>query len=428
MKETTTSYAYKLKYLNNPTFDKVRNFAKKFIDDLPKEHVDELYSQLERGVVQLNSESQMLVYLYSFGKMHQAKLNYAFEHIPMALLYQPEIDIIDYGCGQAIGTMCYIDFLKQNCLAQKVRQVTLIEPSAICLQRAEMHVAKFCPNANIITVNKTFDTLNNWNNNKVHIDNEPTLHILSNVLDLNFNLYHLMNFVKNIIDAYVDCCLTLRGYSPSNYNQFICVEPYFNNIFKDSRIDEFVEFYSNRNDQCNTILDKYQLNSEKPWTAHIRCFSVGELEENLSTKVTNEDIKNGIEDEFGVVYSKDGKRLLTCKNRNLNDYSVKDGTKIICNSAFQLLQDNSICTNISLQQITLPNTIEAIGCCALWYECLSTDFPSSVERVIESPLQHIIISYKYLEKFKKIIPEKLWNIIDFNFVIDEDSISKYSLR
>ena len=35
--EQKTSYAYKLKYLENPTFDKVRGFAKSFIDDLPKE-------------------------------------------------------------------------------------------------------------------------------------------------------------------------------------------------------------------------------------------------------------------------------------------------------------------------------------------------------------------------------------------------------
>lgn len=41
--EQTTTYSYKLKYLDNPTFDKVRDFAKKFIDDLPKELVDGLY-------------------------------------------------------------------------------------------------------------------------------------------------------------------------------------------------------------------------------------------------------------------------------------------------------------------------------------------------------------------------------------------------
>jgi hypothetical protein len=48
--EQTTTYAYKLKYLENPSFDKVKNLAKKFIDELSQE-------------------------LVSFGNMHQAKLN-----------------------------------------------------------------------------------------------------------------------------------------------------------------------------------------------------------------------------------------------------------------------------------------------------------------------------------------------------------------
>lgn len=112
--EQTTTYAYKLKYLDNPSFDKVRDLAKRFIDELPKELVDDLYNSINRGVDILKTEPEMLVYLYSFGNMHQAKLNKAFENIPEILFEQPEINIIDYGCGQAIGTMCYVDFIKQK--------------------------------------------------------------------------------------------------------------------------------------------------------------------------------------------------------------------------------------------------------------------------------------------------------------------------
>lgn len=318
--EQKTSYAYKLKYLENPTFDKVRGFAKSFIDDLPKELVDELYSQLERGVVQIDSEPQMLVYLYSFGNMHQAKLNKAFENIPEILFDQPEINIIDYGCGQAIGTMCYVDFIRQKGVSQKVKRVTLIEPSEICLKRAALHVSAFCPDAEIVTINKTFDDLDAAD--IVCEEEIPTLHILSNVLDLDFDLERFAELINDY----------LKG-----YNQFVCVGPYFGFSDKDKRMENLYLLLDGDENFCK-IYDKYELNPNRPWTAQIRCFSIGELEEELSTRKTDEDIENGFEDEYGVVYSRDGKRLLKCKNEKLKIYIVKNGTKVICDYAFGFLR------------------------------------------------------------------------------------------
>ena len=220
--EQTTTYAYKLKYLENPSFDKVRNLAKKFIDELPKELVDGLYSTINRGVDILKTEPEMLVYLYSLGNMHQAKLNFAFAKIPEDFLQQPEINIIDYGCGQAIGTMCYADFLKSKNYNQQIKSVTLIEPSEICLKRAALHVSVCCPNVNLSTVNKKFDELSDMDcSYKTDI---PTLHILSNVLDLDFDL---QKFAKIIY-------LNLRY-----YNQFVCVGPYFYSLKKDRRMNDF---------------------------------------------------------------------------------------------------------------------------------------------------------------------------------------------
>jgi len=49
----------------------------------------------------------------------QAQLHKAFENIPELFFEQSVINIIDYGSGQAIGTMCYVDFLKHNDYTQK---------------------------------------------------------------------------------------------------------------------------------------------------------------------------------------------------------------------------------------------------------------------------------------------------------------------
>lgn len=75
------------------------------------------------------------------------------------------------------------------------------------------------------------------------------------------------------------------------------------------------------------------------------------MKEELSTKVTEEDLRNSIEDEFGTKYSRDEKRLL--EGANIEKYKIKDGTMVICDGAFKLCS--------SLREIIIPNTIKQIG-------------------------------------------------------------------
>lgn len=412
--ENGTIYAYKLQQIDNPTFDDVQRLARNFINDLPQPKVDEIYDDLNRGVDQLTTEPQMLVYLHAFGSMHQFKLNRAFKQLPDAFLQQPEIRIVDYGCGQAIGTMCYADFLTKQGLSQTIKSATLIEPSEICLNRAALHVSQFFPDAEIRTVCNTFDDLKA--DDLANADDIPTLHILSNVLDIQaFNLEDFATLINNNL---------------SNYNQFVCVGPYFGYSDKDERMTEFAELL-NGNVSYSKFFERRQLNPEKDWTAQIVCFSVGELEEVLSTEVTEEDIKNGIEDEFGVTYSRDGKRLLK-GNQKLQTYSIKKGTSVICSYAFNwssslqqiIIPDSAAIIGESafnfcgaLQQIIIPDSVTSIGRNAFW-GCTSLKqitIPDSVTIIGERAfvwcisLQQIIIHEGTTEKFKKMLPEKLWD-------------------
>ncbi len=359
MLEQNTNYAYKLKYMDNPTFDKVRDLSTKFYRELPQALQDELFEALNRGIDILDSEPQMTAYLFAFGKMHQAKLEYAFSKLPNELLEQPEINIIDYGCGQALGTMCYADFLRNKGCTQKVKTITLIEPSEICLKRAALHASEFFPNAEIKTVNKKFDDLTL--DDIVCNEETPTLHILSNVLDmLNFNLDRFAELVKGC----------LKG-----YNQFVCVGPYFNYSEVDNRMTEFCSLL-NGDDYYSQSFDKYEFDEDKSWTAQILCFSDAKEVYSLPTEVTKIEIDGGLEDEHGVVYSKDGNRLLKCNNSKLKTYSIKPGTKEICYLAFEscsLLSQITIPNSVtkigdqafldceSLQQIVLPNSVTSIG-------------------------------------------------------------------
>ncbi|MCF2637824.1 leucine-rich repeat domain-containing protein, partial [Prevotella dentalis] len=102
-------------------------------------------------------------------------------------------------------------------------------------------------------------------------------------------------------------------------------------------------------------------------------------EEVLSTKVTEEDIKNGIEDEFGVAYSKDGERLLKATRYLSGRYMIKEGTKVICNEAFDMRE--------SLTSINIPDSVTSIGDSAFcWCKSLTCiNIPESVIKMEGNP-------------------------------------------
>ena len=370
MIEDKSTYAYQLRHLANPSFDKIRNLAKDFNMKLPEQLKDELYEEIERGEKQLETEPELMYYLHAFGKMHKAKLNYAFEHLPETFFEIPEINIIDYGCGQAVATICYADFLRKRGYEQKIRRVTLIEPSEAALKRAALHVSVFFPDAEIVTINKGFDDLET--KDIVCDEDVPTLHLLSNVLDLEcFSLITFKKLVKKRIE-------------PSNL--FVCVGPYFGDKDRGKRLDSFAKYFKGE-EIFSEDLDAYELDANNSWTCMVRCFGVGDLDysildENLLTEVTDEDIENGIEDEFGVVYSKDRKRLLIIKEYGLKVYNIKNGTKVICDYAFAF-DNESFCYIPSLQSIYIPETVTSIGKSA-FYGCeflQSIVIPNSVTNI-----------------------------------------------
>ena len=106
-------------------------------------------------------------------------------------------------------------------------------------------------------------------------------------------------------------------------------------------------------------------------------------EEVWSTVVTEEDRKNAVEveDEFGVKYSKDWKRLLRAPESLSGKYSIRKGVKVIGDRAF--------CGCTSLTNINIPNSVTTIGdrdfvdCKSL----TSITIPNSVVTIIGNPFK-----------------------------------------
>lgn len=213
--ELETEYARKLSEINPDIYD-IRRLSSQLCNC-----TDEVFISLGRGVSVLYDEQQLYAYIRSYGNMHFAKCNYAYERIPISF-FDNNIEIIDYGCGQALASMTYLDFLNKNHHSQVVEKITLIEPSEIALKRGALHIKLFNSEIDILTINKDLNGLvpNDFNNN-----GNIKLHLFSNILDIdNYSTKHLANLIN-------EC---FKG-----ENIFVVVSPKITDL-KTNRIDNFI--------------------------------------------------------------------------------------------------------------------------------------------------------------------------------------------
>ena len=134
--------------------------------------------------------------------------------------------------------------------------------------------------------------------------------------------------------------------------------------------------------------------------------------EDLSTKATEEELKEAFTDEFGVKYSKDGRKLLKAPQNLDGTYSIRKGTKIVCDEAFRWskfigcdsltdivildrvtrIAEFEFCCYKSLSSVVIPDGVTSIGdrafnnCSAL----SSIVIPDSVTSLGESAFKNCI--------------------------------------
>lgn len=216
---------------------------------------NEIFWSLQRGVKVLTEHNQLLAYLSSYGKMHQAKMISAIRTIDLSDL-QDEFEVYDWGCGQGLASICLLEHLNTQDTNYSIDKITLIEPSEIALKRASLHIRKFIADAQIITTNKD---LNSLLNTDFEIGGKKKIHLFSNILDIDlFSMPKLVQLIKE----------NFKG-----ENIFICVSP-FVDTYKTERIHGFVQSFNN-NPNFNIISNVSERNGEwtgTNWSRVIRVF------------------------------------------------------------------------------------------------------------------------------------------------------------
>mgnify|MGYP003333362455 CR=1 FL=1 len=192
------------------------------------------WSQLAHGVNILSEEKTLLAYFAFYGGSHYYKLVYLLDKFFTKITQSHiniNIEIIDYGCGQALATTCFLDYLVQNNLSNiKIDAIRLIEPSQIALSRGILHINHLYLNSHNLGIKLVNKQLQYLNKNDLFTSSKSIkLHIFSNILDISgFDINNLANTIKE---------------SQSGINYFLCVSP----TDIKNRIQEFYNFwYQNR--------------------------------------------------------------------------------------------------------------------------------------------------------------------------------------
>lgn len=126
-------------------------------------------------------------------------------------------------------------------------------------------------------------------------------------------------------------------------------------------------------------------------------------------------------DEFGVVYSIDGKRLLSACNCKVRNYHIKEGTEILCQKAF--LEEDFLLTifnkeNKVIKHITIPSSVCYIAPSAFPDNCVVDSF-SPYYDVVDDLLidKRKLCVIKCLNKYKQkaFVPAPIVSIENYAF-------------
>lgn len=196
------------------------------------------HPELNHGLDLLNSEEGLDCYIGAYGEMHQSKCRAALQNMP----FPPKehsgslsLEIVDWGCGQGIGSICVIDFLKERNLTQWLKKITLIEPSQASLNRAIANVTKATNGGvRIVPINEYLPSISDGTEiSSFSYEQNFVVHIFSNILD-----------VTNIDLGKLAKCMAIPGHT----HYILCMGPLNANAFRIDRFSEIfqpAEYFSN---------------------------------------------------------------------------------------------------------------------------------------------------------------------------------------
>lgn len=215
----------------------IENIQTRFFDNIYKQTVERAnitvpFDNLDYGRKILENEEECQRYIALYGGHHFHKLWLAFNSTNFGYLNQKNIEIIDWGCGQAVATCILIDYLIENEIETNVVKITLIEPSEVATKKGKELIAQMFQGNESVTdiisvVNKKIDELTPEDFETQ--DDSIKIHLFSNIIDVE--VFDVKSFYELIL-------IIFKG-----LNRMICTSPK-NSPTRTARLDYFYKLFS----------------------------------------------------------------------------------------------------------------------------------------------------------------------------------------
>ncbi|MBD5165977.1 UvrD-helicase domain-containing protein [Helicobacter sp.] len=240
------------------------------------------HPEINHGINRLQTPEALNCYTAAYGNMHLYKCRIALQNFPFKRIEKQVIEIVDWGCGQGLGTLCVLDALRQREMLtkQRLKNITLVEPSEIALKRACDNITKATNGEVKLNPIQCYLPSNNEK-----IENEISgieyycqniIHIFSNILDIpTIHLEKLANLMT-------DNDSTALANNRTHY--ILCIGPMNKTHY---RIDRFCELFRVQDFFSNVE----ECKGERQFTCKTKCFlyDKGTLNLNYSSEVQEFD-------------------------------------------------------------------------------------------------------------------------------------------
>lgn len=177
-------------------------------------HYKDFYNRTNRATLPLISEDEAIYYSSTFTQEHLDKFNHVLNNLGTQVFFTKEMTVIDYGCGQGLATLAFLQYLQHNnAIANKIVHIHLIEPSNVTLALARQYVLAMSKHTQIcvnITVHQK--TLADYLVSPITISNDIlVLHFFSNILDIEMvqeDLIHLSHYINAQKGKHMICAVS----------------------------------------------------------------------------------------------------------------------------------------------------------------------------------------------------------------------------